>query len=838
MSARTVAQLTTGTLSLVAQSLGNLNENTAPMAVGLRPQSPPVITLGTNTFTTDASGNSVVADPLLTLSFPRMELDFFATVDHQYVRAFTVVADVTLPLGMQTTAAGQLAPVLGDVAAAFTNLSVKNSEAVTESPEQIAAVLPSLLQVVVPSLTGALGSFALPSFGGLALDVKAITSVPQLVGGTDHSYLALYADLVPAPLARPVTTTARVVSTRLPEPAAAADPRLWRGAVPPAVTLALGGANVPAGAALEWSYRLDEGLWSAWSPSPTQTVTGAGLWLAVDHVVEVRARERGVPASMDPLPVRVAFAIPTAELALARAGGVRPFHGAPVPGGCACDAGGRPGASPLLALLLGLLVVGRKRLRRVRARLGTLMTALVIALVPGCSCGSDAASTCGDTACKPGDVAHGGFGRFTSIAADGSRVLVATYDQDLGDLVVVDATDPAAPHPVAVDGLPPGVTPTHDPKGYRGGIEGAGPNVGAWTAIGIQDGLARVAYQDRDAFALKYAVESAPGVWTSYVVDEDGASDGVEIGAYASLAFDSNGHAAIAYVAEHVTSATGQLVTELRLARAASRSPGANDWTTTVITSGAGTCADRCGTGTACVTGTAGESCAAVTTDCTVACAAADVCIAGTCTKPIADPMLETIGSGPGLFASLVVLPDGRLAVAFYDMPGHALALAVESAAASSTFTLTPLDAPATGDRGLFASAAVDAAGVVHVAYQDAITDELLYTTYSSATAAVGTPEVVDDGVRAGDRTHPVGAGASIYLTAGGPAIAYQDGLTADVDVATRTGSTWTHAAVAATPLLDGFHIATTTAHGAPYLAWDQLDPAKSPPNTLHVETQ
>ena len=90
----------------------------------------------------------------------------------------------------------------------------------------------------------------------------------------------------------------------------------------------------------------------------------------------------------------------------------------------------------------------------------------------------------------------------------------------------------------------------------------------------------------------------------------------------------------------------------------------------------------------------------------------------------------------------------------------------------------------------MWSSAVVAGNGTVHVAYQEALGDQLMYTTWSNGT--VGTPVVVDDGERAGDRTHPVGAAASIFLVNGAPSIAYQDGMSADVLLATQAGTTWT----------------------------------------------
>jgi hypothetical protein len=110
-----------------------------------------------------------------------------------------------------------------------------------------------------------------------------------------------------------------------------------------------------------------------------------------------------------------------------------------------------------------------------------------------------------------------------------------------------------------------------------------------------------------------------------------------------------------------------------------------------------------------------------------------------------------------------------------------------------------------------------------------------MYTSWANGTP--GTHVVVDDGQREGDRTHPVGAAAAIYMAGGEPAIAYQDGLVSDVYVATHAGSMWTTNGVAVGPLLDGFSIGATSGHGTPVLAWGSMDPALSPPTTLVVRT-
>jgi hypothetical protein len=204
VGASTIAQLSTDTISLLSRSLGNLVEGNSPMSVGLRPQSPPVITLGANTFKDDGSGTMIPDNPLLDLRFKALEIDFFASIDDQYNRVFTVVTDVHLLVGLQTAAQGQLTPVIGTPADAFENVTVKNSEAITESPAEIAGLFPTLLNLVLPQLSGALSPFQLPALGGLALDITAVTAVDS------NRFLAIYANLAPATMARPVQTTAEV----------------------------------------------------------------------------------------------------------------------------------------------------------------------------------------------------------------------------------------------------------------------------------------------------------------------------------------------------------------------------------------------------------------------------------------------------------------------------------------------------------------------------------------------------------------------------------------------------------------------------------------------------
>ncbi len=825
----TVAQLDTDTIGLLSRSLTKLVENDSPMAIGLRPQSPPVITLGNNTFTTNGSGDTVLTQPLLDVKFSALELDFFAKVDFQSIRVFTVVADVDLPIGIQIGSGGALEPVLGDTTNAFTNLSVKNSEAVTETPAALAALFPTLLGLVLPELSSALPTINLPSLGGLNLSVSAVTAVDDQDGDGVGDFLAIFANIATPPAMAVVHTTVDVTTVDEPDRAIARDPARWANAQPARVTLALGALDQDP-SRLEFSLRLDHGLWTPWSKNPRPTLSPATFWLPGMHDVEVRSRLAGAPASIDPVGALISIPIGVGILPARGPGGIKladPSQQGPQ--GCACNTSGGFGAAAPFGVIFALILLPFRRLRRSAKRLGAVAWLTALACLPGCSCGSK--NPCGSTACMDGTLT-GSVGRWTSIAGDDQRVMVATYDSKYGDLVIGDATDATNIKYTTIDGVPDEPA-TYDPSTWRGGVSDPGPDVGAWTSIILSNHTGRVAYQDRDNHILKYAYESN-GSWQSYVVDP---GTGEQIGEFTRMIVDGSSNPVIAYLAVGVDDGMGHRTTELRLARATGTDPqSATDWTISTVASEIGSCAGVCATGDSCIAGSDAQSCITPTNDCTAGCGSADVCSNGACVAAVADPVVYDIPTGTGLFDSPVLLGDGRLAITYYDQVARTLNIGVESAAGTSQFTPTPLDGTPTTDRGMWSTAAVASDGTIHIVYQDGIGQQVMYTTWNNGTA--GTPEVVDSGVRSGDRPHPVGAAAALWLANDSPVVAYQDGLASDVDVATRVGpGSWTMNDLASGPLLDGFFIAVTTGHGSPVLAWDSLNPADDPVHNLVIAT-
>jgi hypothetical protein len=75
------------------------------------------------------------------------------------------------------------------------------------------------------------------------------------------------------------------------------------------VDAACPGAHPRGFAGCEFSWSVDGGLWSRWMGGPRLEISPPLLMLPLHHVIEVRAREAGQPASADRAPARVPFLV-------------------------------------------------------------------------------------------------------------------------------------------------------------------------------------------------------------------------------------------------------------------------------------------------------------------------------------------------------------------------------------------------------------------------------------------------------------------------------------------------------------------------------------------------
>ncbi len=435
------------------------------------------------------------------------------------------------------------------------------------------------------------------------------------------------------------------------------------------------------------------------------------------------------------------------------------------------------------------------------------------------------------------------LGRFSAIASNGSDGLLAsTYDGKFGDLVVYryDATGKKIGAD-SVDGVPAG-TAKYGPSGARGGIAEPGPDVGRYTDIVVNNGIAYVSYYDVTNGDLKMAVRQN-GVWTSHRVDGVTA----DLGLYSSIGVDADGLPGVAYFMRAAESSfnaadcpapapTGALkdLTALRFARARVASPRSDaDWTVRTVaclskppppcTGCTGTCADT-GSGPTCLTTAMG---------CAPACDAnTEVCVNGTgrdggaaatCGKKYNPSQLVDVPLGVGVFASLAF--NGKNAIiAYMQRTGPVVAgrvvpdgdlYAVQIDAQNAAGRPVLLDGA--GDTGYFPDVKLEpTTRQIAIAYHDFSSKSLKF--YFAAQLQTGvTIETIDRGVdaaRPGEQSFVGTDSALVFGPQPGQVWAvYQDATRGDLKLSRRT-TTWQPQSSLATQGAVGFFADAVFANG------------------------
>lgn len=282
-------QLSTGLVSALIGSLNALTfpEENSALSIALRPQAPPDVHLGTG----------VEADPLLQISLPAVEADFYVWSSERYVRFMTFKTDLSIGADLSVED-GQLVPQIHYINAS--NSEVTNTELLSERPTQLANVLESLISSFAGMLTSGLGPIDLPSIMGFQLEVPT-GGVTRVLEG-DHRFLGIFANLAiagPSPYTAEVDTRLWLSDFQLDR--ASMSPETWKQGPGNSVWLHFD-ADGPAGAAYEFSYRIDGGPWSPWTTDRRVRVEDEILLFQARHRIEARARIAGERLTTDSTP--------------------------------------------------------------------------------------------------------------------------------------------------------------------------------------------------------------------------------------------------------------------------------------------------------------------------------------------------------------------------------------------------------------------------------------------------------------------------------------------------------------------------------------------------------
>lgn len=269
----TVGALESGLLATLLPSLGKLTDGkSVPLRIVIRPVNPPTAVVGEGTI--DANGRPL--NPLVRLDWRGVEIDAYALLDDRQARLFTVAADLSLPLGVTLDGCSGVTPVVGSLMGAVTNVRVKNSEILAEPLTVLQNLVPSLLTLAEPQLSQGLTSFTLPAFNGFQLKVVGARGIGPVSGSTTYNHVGLYAELLSG--GQTCKAKAKRVSSELVRSAVKSKDA----------------ASLEARAGSEYSWRVDQGLWSTWQKTDAMgrlQVQHPRLLLGGAHLIEVRTPE-------------------------------------------------------------------------------------------------------------------------------------------------------------------------------------------------------------------------------------------------------------------------------------------------------------------------------------------------------------------------------------------------------------------------------------------------------------------------------------------------------------------------------------------------------------------
>jgi len=368
--------LTSSTISMMG--LASLNDLTGgrnvPVKLKLKPGHVPYMEVGAGTFTTDADGNRVIDQPLLYVFMPGTVLDFYVLLDERWTRILSFTIDMSIDLGLDMSQDNKIIPIFGEDSIHLDNVTASNYELLEEDPQALEELIPTLISMALPMLTGAMAPIEIPPIEGFALDIKGIKGVMPRAGTDYFEYLGLYANLImaSAPPTPGRDTRAHITEVDVPP---IDQMSVYRPGGPLYPELRIE-ASTSSGEPAEYSFRLDGGFWSPFGRGPILRLRDPRLLLSGEHLIDVRARTPGDYRSLDATPVRLSVDIEPRSVRSSNEiqpgnmhladqvrkdfAGLRSENELVRPaeqtsaGGCACSSSRVPSVGWLLLLVLGI----------------------------------------------------------------------------------------------------------------------------------------------------------------------------------------------------------------------------------------------------------------------------------------------------------------------------------------------------------------------------------------------------------------------------------------------------------------------------------------------------
>ena len=317
-----VPQLNLGALGILVPSLGLLGQGDEPLLLATRPVNAIDFTVGEGT----------ADSPSITMHLRDFEVDLYAFLYERFVRAFTLRMSANVGIGLEftTTADGAAAllPVLSGLEAQNIEISALNAAFLAETEEEIAAVMPTVINLALSTVNGRFAPIEIPAVAGFGLSnlqaTKVVTAEDEFVAvlgelatpatsaaaalrqaapgaGSIGTASASAIDVPPRPQTRAALARVTVPAPERTRAALIAehdglgnDP----GAALPEVVIDVQ-AHDPDGRPLEHTWRLNGGMWRTFTGAAPLVIRDPALAVQGRHTIEVRARVAGDYRTLD-----------------------------------------------------------------------------------------------------------------------------------------------------------------------------------------------------------------------------------------------------------------------------------------------------------------------------------------------------------------------------------------------------------------------------------------------------------------------------------------------------------------------------------------------------------
>lgn len=294
-----------GTFSVLIPSMAEIIDRKAgdaPLILEIRPQTAIQFDIG-------MGGDS--ASSLIDVYLQDFQIDLYPFVNGRYARALTLALDMHLQMdleeGVDEEGNVTVMPVLRPVDENLITARILNSELIRENPEDIEAIFPSILAMIMPMLTGALQPIPMPNYEITKLNSNGQYLTWKIVQLDNLEFKATTAqdallinakvisknpgtkklDMYPHQFNAAVTGVKNYSPERLRNTLKGLDDA-W-----PKVTISIEGQDG------EYQYRLNKGTWSHFHRANELEITDYALFLQGKHRIDIRGRKTDSPRTLN-----------------------------------------------------------------------------------------------------------------------------------------------------------------------------------------------------------------------------------------------------------------------------------------------------------------------------------------------------------------------------------------------------------------------------------------------------------------------------------------------------------------------------------------------------------